>query len=465
MLVWATEFPLEGGKGVSELLNIVKQWLVGSPHAHWQYSDFQEEPWGDITTYSSSGQTLRVACIRADGAEWIGAQLTWTEDGRRDWTAEIIGRDSENTLWVAVRVDCNLLNPGDVLPKPRKPYIIRILMQKLPGGKDAGIRISEKPLYLREYDVDLAANLITGKLGNRLPIVYVSAGYRGKPYVDPERLVRHLSGMAHVVVEPSRYFSFTLARHVEGNNPYGGAIAIYWPGGGQERLLPSNITPTQMLTWAIDTVRTALTRIRPTSELTWSYLQEIISRARIEELKAIGSTEVDEYVAAFDAELAAKDERLRSAERELARLAAENAALKARASVATSILSPGNEQEFYPGEIRDVIVYALRAAVRHLPPGSRPAHVIEDVLRANAISDLRSSLADEIKNAVSRMDKFGREERSTLESLGFDIEDAGKHIKARYHGDDRYQFVIAKTAGDRRSSKNLASQIVRTLFG
>jgi hypothetical protein len=54
--------------------------------------------------------------------------------------------------------------------------------------------------------------------------------------------------------------------------------------------------------------------------------------------------------------------------------------------------------------------------------------------------------------------------RAELESLGFDIQDDGKHYKLIYRGDARYPFILAKTGSDWRGGMNAFSDLKRRIF-
>ena len=469
MLVWATEFPAAPGKSAVDILPVAKEWLIGSPHSDWREGDFGEEPNGELTRYTASGETVTVAKVELDGQRWAGLQHAWTENEEREWTTEIVAHEIEGMVWISVRLDCNLLLGGIQMPTPNKPYILKLLLERLGGGFDSMLPISDKPVFLKEDEIDLATNLISGRERNRLPVVYTSIE-RGRRYsVNPHALARSLAGMAHVVTEPSRHFSFTLSRHVYGSNPYNGAIGIYWPNGAgqQARFLPGEYDSSAKLqNGIVEAVRVALTYIRPQSEATWSYMREVISRGRIERLRATASTELQEFISWFDAEDEAKSELLQTAEREIGRLRAEIARFEASGERSSKgILSPGAEQEFYPGEIRDAIIQTLRAGRGSLAPNSRWLHIVDDLLEANPIGNNRVNIATALKECLSKMSKFGTAERKVLEDIGFSVSESGKHAKAVYHEDDRYVFSISKTPSDTRSGKNLVSDITKTIFG
>jgi hypothetical protein len=390
------------------------------------------------------------------------------EDGRREWTTEVVAHQSPEGVLVSVRLERSLLVPGLNIPPPKKPHVVRRLLEDLGGGSDRDLAVQDRPHRLAEAQVGDAARIVRGTAGYRLPVVYISAGRYGQPFVDPDELARWLAGMAHVVVEPSRYFSFALARNVNSTNPYGGAISIYWPNGAatHDRLIPSAfVSPEAMQKDAAERVRIALTQIRPISQCTFAFLRELVSKARVETLRAQGSTEAQSYVEAFDAEIKAKDERLQELTREVQRLRAELRRYDDGASeTGLGALARGKEREFYPGELKDAVIQTLSVGRNNLMQAGRRQHLIDDLISANQRTGTDEELAEDIKNALAEGGDLGAGRRAALEHLGFDIADAGKHAKAVYRGDERYAFTVSKTSSDHRAGKNLASTMIKTLF-
>lgn len=271
MVVWATEFPVPGGTNPDAVLAVAENWLRGSPHLPWQNVDLSPVPIGEITRTEHEGQTVQRVRVSTDSEQWAGLRHTWTEHGKRDWTTDIIAWSATGETTIAVRLECNLLAAGLVLPRPRKPYVVKLLLKQFPEGTDSWLAVRDRPAVLTESQVDEAAAIIRGTTAVRLPIVYVSSGNGHRPVVDPVDLSEWLAGMAHVVVEPSRHFSFALARSVERRNPYGGAVAVLWPRSvqGHTRFLLRDYDTTDDLAAKVaERVRTALVAIRPSPELT-----------------------------------------------------------------------------------------------------------------------------------------------------------------------------------------------------
>ena len=191
---------------------LLKRTLASSPHTPWQINSFGDEPSDDTERLELEGQVVRIWCATSNNERIAGLQHVWIEDAEREWATEVVGYEAGGSTIVSVRLDCNLLRPGLQLPAPKKPYVVRRLLEDLGGGNDGGLMVQDSPHHLTEIDVDDAARLVLGRTGVRLPIVYVSVGRSRHPFVNVQTLAPWLGGMAHVVVEPSRYFSFALAR-------------------------------------------------------------------------------------------------------------------------------------------------------------------------------------------------------------------------------------------------------------
>lgn len=470
MLVWATEFPTEEGS-IEDLLALGVDWLDGSPHHPWSESDVEWAVPEGTEVYDKNGQVVEVARAETDDARWGGLRHEYVEEGEdREWQMAIVGHENGGGLQVSVRLQCNVLVPGLEVPVPKKPYIVRQIIDRLGGGRDGGLPIGDEPVYLEEHEVDRAANYIVGETQNDLPVVYVSAGWDGSPDVDPEELSEWLSGMAHIIVEPSRSFSIALADKVNRANAYGGAIGVYWPRGVAPhiRYLPREYPgPHRMQQDVADEVRLALTQIQPSSECTWSHLQDMASRSMIEQLREeIDSEDVEEYAKVFDARIDAKDEKIEKLERERHRLRSKLQALDAArgGGVEGGILESGTEQEYYPGELQDAVLHTLELGKSGLRDDSRRCHLIDDLVEANDESGYEDEFTAQLKTALSTMTNFGGDERRALRDLGFTIEEEGGHVQACFNGDDRYAVTIPKTTSDHRAGKNTISEIRKTLF-
>jgi hypothetical protein len=468
MLSFMTEIPLEHGHDADEFLRTIQRWILGSPHTCLSTIDFSAHEGPDFPRIQRANEALDISKAIADKDQIAGIRYQRRDDGL-DWTTTAVFSRSSQDSWVGIRISCESAHPAVRLPPAKKPVLIRTLLKDLGGGLDGPLRVDGKPKYLYETDIDLAARLILGKAGCRLPVVYVSSGFHGDHVLDVVRLAADLGGMAHVVVEPNRPFSLRLRFEVDSENVYGGTIGVYWPDGGGRRsffLGREFESPADLAHAVFDEVRTALTNRRGLNRCTWASLQETISRQTIQGLKAEGSQEVEKYIANFDNELAAKDEKLDEAELEIKRLRSELRIYEARVSSQTGgFLKSGNEQDLYPNEALGILRRALEDAATRVPADSRRLHVIGSILEANPLGeDLSDTMRDQLKDLLKGARGLNAKIRRGLQEMGFSITEEGKHHKLVFQGDDRYTFTFAKSASDHRGGMNSASDIGRLLF-
>jgi len=468
MLLWSTEFAASEGATAGDVLQIARKWLIGSPHHSWDDQSLTESAGERRLDLDVDGQQLSQVQVGRGAERWTGFRLVWADDDGLEWRIEIVGWEIDSRLQVSVRVHCQVPAVGSKPPEAKKPYVVRQLLDELGGGADGDLTISEGPVILSEQDVGKAGDLISGHAGNRLPIVYASADRNGEPAIDCTRLAQWLAGMAHVVVEPSRHFSFALSCHLDQTAPYGGATSVFWPGGegGQVRLLPSRFSTAHKHQRALASiVREGLAYAPLSPECTWDHLEHIVNEMVLAELKESGSENLDEWVAVFQPELNAKIKRIDELTADNHRLKSRLAALAESSGGTTDgLLACEDEVSLYPGELEDALLFALEHGRNSLYEGGRRRDIVDAVLGCNHSAGHAAAFDAEIHSLLDSYTSFGSRERSGLESLGFTITDDGKHVKAVFRGDARYTFTLAKTPSDHRAGKNTAAEILRRLL-
>lgn len=464
---FSTEFPIGNSKSVEDVVHLACKWITGSPHTKLQESDLNELPI-DAEKVFSIGQEHVTTAIAKSSDFSIGGLRYVRTDGGLEWTTSVVSLKTEDRHLLSLQVSCEAVNTAVRLPPPKKPYFIRQALETLGGGMDGEIPVADRPFRLADGEAGIAAALISGLAKNKLPIVYVSAGFDGNYLVNPDELALYVSGMAHVVVEPTREFSYQLKTLTHSRNAFGGTVAVYWPESDARKsyfIDETTPNPRSIQIEIAKDIRLALANRRLRSTCTWAHLKETISRKKYELLKSQGSTALEEYVAAFDAEQAAKDGKLIEAEQEISRLHAEIKRLEsANQTSTTGVIALGKEQDLYANEIRDIVVAALKEALRTTRENSRRQHVLNDLLAANTPSGNGERLECEIKSLFKAYRDMDVRTRNALEKLGFVISEDGKHYKMVFQGDGRYTFILPKTSSDHRAGKNIASDINNMLL-
>ncbi len=467
MLVWSTQFPVVPNHSGDDLLHLCRRWLNDSPHGA-SVADIPDAREDDIVSAIKESHQVEIAKITRDDGAYVGFRHQWRDDEQRDWATEICGWSRSQQFLVGIHLHCQTPEIGVSLPHPKKPYLVKLLLNEFGGDLDGEFEVSASPITLRESEVDVACRLLRCEMDLYLPVIYASATWRNLPHFNAVDLAKWSAGMAHVVVEPSRRFSFILADRVGRLNPYEGAAAICWPRGSgrSTRLFPYSFqSPVRFASAVAEHVRRALVGRRPDYHCTWDYLRELIYRKKIKTLRENGRAGIDEFVAAFDQEMHSTKNRLEEAEREIGRLKSELARRVRDDRISPDgLLSPGRERDLFGGEQRDIVIAALQEAMRRVQPDGRTAEVLQSLIEANPAIGEGQRIEDCIREALQNCQNLGKQQRRQLEEVGFAITDDGKHLKLVFRGDDRYTFAMAKTGSDHRGMKNWISDTTKRLF-
>ena len=144
----------------------------------------------------------------------------------------------------------------------------------------------------------------------------------------------------------------------------------------------------------------------------------------------------------------------------------ENQGLKSKLDTINDIpvLHMGDEFEFYPGEIKDLILLVLSESVSGTQDKTRRSDVVKDIIRNNDYQKTSDQRAEEVKKLLKSYSGMTAPIRQSLENMGFVITEDGKHYKLTYYGDDRYQIIFSKTPSDFRTGKNSSQKLNKMVF-
>ncbi len=467
MLTFKTQFPINNHKSVDDLFEAGRIWLAGSPHSTLAHKMMKSS--GITDGYSAESENEKVRFIKFEDGEKLSALRHENVDpsGMR-WVTEVACAKSAEAFWISVQLSVDSELPVERIEYGKRPHILKTVMREIGGGMDGLLPVSDAPIYLKDEHISLAADVITANAGCLMPVVYISANNEGTSHVNSLQLSQWLSGMAHVLVEPNRSFSFELAPLVYQENAYGGAIAIYWPDGiGKWLFLPQEkyleAKPLQIA--VARKVRESLLSQRPKRECTWGYILEQKSRKRIQELRDSGSDKVDEYIAEFDIEIASKNEEIQRLESEVNRLKYgyfnKNEGRPLRED---GVILSGSETDLYQGERLSLIVEALTTSLRSSEAHSRRHHVLSDLVASNNQPCEKETILESLKELLRSYKEMDSTTKSELERLGFTINDDGKHYKLTFRNEQRCPFILSKTGSDHRGGLNSFKDLKKRLF-
>lgn len=477
MIFFSTEFPVLASENRSAFVALVFGWLRGMKHETVLANRVISEVDGaNVYLRSEQGEELRMRELEA-GEGWtaVGARHDLPDNEGRLWRTECVlkratGEDGQDL--VRVRTQCIARSPGAKLAPPKKPYLIKALLKGGWGGADGQLAISDQPVWLEDTEDGLAmARAVTrGAATKWLPTVYISATGAASWILDRteiEKLAYDLGGIAHVVVEPDRVFSFKLREETQANNAYGGTLGLAAPGQGVIRryYIGWEIQSPEDLAAA---VRSAASRLRsqlPASGWDWTELQEQFLRAQ-RARDANQLTEAESEKLYLD-EIENLQDKIRELEQQLSSGASEGVGTDEGAFSAGNLVRKLGP-EIYPGEISDRLRLAARttlnAAEREgLDP--RSTAILQRVLDRLPVSPALSEFLQDLSRATKDPRRMATDVTALLARHGYSHKSDKNHV--RLDADKDYEGVgsltLATTPSEYKGMKNLRKQIERGL--
>ena len=195
-----------------------------------------EEHTGEYTVYEY--QKKKLAFVDYADAGVMAAYHTNTDREGIEWRLSIVFRFLSHELFL--QLSNSETTEGRFLRKFRKPDLIDELVDLKVIEKDGSIDISYHSHDIDMSNVEEIEEVIEGRAGNTLPVIFLSTTPYGYYALDPENLADRYAGMAHVFAQRDDELTYVLKeRHPATCVPYGGAIVIYFP----VRSLQPNLTP------------------------------------------------------------------------------------------------------------------------------------------------------------------------------------------------------------------------------
>ena len=404
---------------------------------------------------------------------------------------------------MAIRLDRSFAPDAvDIDSSFSTPYFISLLIERGYLKDDGRLPVLKDPIQIAENNMDLLADVINGKARYKLPVVYVSRTHDNEDPIDTMHLARRLKGVAHVLVEQDLSLNDALKEACDWKNEYFGAVGIYYPNQSvphDRYMYRTSYHASEIL--ASRVIRQVIRYCgiqRIDSLYTWQGVNNALLSEQLENQRAQRTAaekklqdsekerlqlrdnmneeerrfreetinETNQLLASFDEENNDLNKRVQELIRANEALRSENDNLKAMhsASDAKPVLYMGDEEEFYPGEVKDQVVKALKDALPNLEAKSRRADVVKDVIKNNPCTDEAEKFEETMRHALAGYKIMNERIIQELKNAGFTVSMDGSHCKIRFHDDGRYTFVLAKTPSDGRSGENNAKTICRKLL-
>ncbi|MGY0152685.1 hypothetical protein ACVQ8M_09315 [Edwardsiella tarda] len=471
MKYFSTGFYVSKHTSLAKIFTECFAWVNDSPHTNFipaqlgwdnsdNYSIESKNERIDIITYSNND--LDLGCFRYSK---ISEPHKWITD------ISVNKNNQNNTVWIQVESSVVTQEAAYLTPKPKKPLIVMRLIDEFSGGLDDILDISVEPHFLNTTDehLNIAAKVINGETENRLPIIYVSSKYFFNEHahnIIPERLARKVCGLAHILIEPSdKIFSIKLKNETNSKNAYAGAVGIYWPRGQNISFYRrGEKTAKEFESELFDHVVRATTTMAPISDSGWSEIQARKTQDSINSLKEKGEY-TRELMMLYERDNVSKNTQIDDLNNKISYLENRIFTLQSQTSAQGSIiLNAGEEIEFFDGEIKSIIIDALKNAIRNKETCSRSYHLLSSIIANNEATTEKEERRQLLKRTLTGYRSMDSETKRNLIRLGFSMSNEGKHWKLTYNEDPRYTYILPKTGSDHRGPLNAISDITKIIF-
>lgn len=476
MLLFSTILDIQDHVTPDDFIKLVLEWNEGSKYADNRVTgiDWHGEHnvrygdaglWMEFVEYPEKGVlAVRHEKITKDGVAWDSDFIMNTVEKR-----------------IAIQLDRTYSEDALVIDAAfSTPHFITLLIEHGFIKNDADLPVLREPIYVADDDLKSCQKAFAEESLHKLPVVFVSKTTENEDPLSVAWLASRLKGAAHVLVEQNTEQCAGIRKLAGKAEAPFGAVRIFYPSGTVRRKSyfyrsatgDESIRLEKVIRNVIQySISQRIGRLYTWNGVSGSKLNEqlknqIESRMKAETEKQKAEDEVEKVYEAFDEDLRSLQEKVAELTKANEALQYENQGLRAKyaAADAAPVLYLGDEEDFYQGEIRDMILSTLDEALTATEKATRKADVLEDILDNNTYYHLSEERKQRVKALFKGYKSLTGAMRQELMNLGFEITESGKHYKITYRGDQRYMVTVGKTPSDNRSGSNNAALINKTML-
>ena len=343
------------------------------------------------------------------------------------------------------------------------PHFITLLIE-------GGYLADDQDLPVLRTPMPFAGNMETLDGKYRLPVVYVTKTADGQDAIDTSWLASKLKGAAHVLVEAEK----------AADRDEFGSVTIFYPSeilpkkrivyrsaNGNLNARLERVVKLVIQYWNAQTIGLLYTwQGVNNAVLSDSFNRQMVRYQETEKARQQAEEEKDLVYEAFDEDLRKMQQRIDELTKANEALMLENSFLRAKLNVtdAMPIVYQGEEEDFYPDEIKDMILGALDEVRTNSEATTRRADILDDILHSNEYQHLSEQRKQRVKAMFKGYKNVSSAMKQELMDLGMTISDDGKHYKLTYRDDPRYMVTIGKTPSDNRAGNNNAALINKIML-
>ena len=476
MLLFSTILNTEASMRPDDFIRLVLAWNAESSY---EENRVKGVDWHGEHTIRFGDPKLWLEFIESpDGSIIAARHEKITEDGVV-WDSDFVANFDESRI--SIRLDRTYSEDALAIDAAfSTPHFISLLVRQGYLQDDKALPVLRTAIPFSDGQANLIRELVSGEGGYQLPVVLVFKASDGSEPLEVKWLASRLKGAAHVLVEEAPGLCSGIRALCGNSADTFGGIRIFFPSWPvREKKITYRTAGADMkkrLERVVQHVIKYSLAQRIDHRYTWQGVSGSVLNAQLESqiegrkiaenARRKAEDEVERVYEAFDEDLNQLQDKVAELTRANEALQYENQGLRAKYAAAESIplIYMGEEEDLYEGEIRDTVLTALSEFLNSSEKATRRADVISDILDNNEYQHLSEERKQRIKALFKGYKNLTGVMRQELQSMGFEITEAGKHYKITLRGDPRYMVTIGKTPSDNRSGANNAALISKKML-
>lgn len=309
---------------------------------------------------------------------------------------------------------------------------------------------------------DFIENIKTQNIS--LPIIYLNSSWYQKYKNLLYTIVNDFKGIAFVVC--CKNINTDKFIHNEFNLTRGSYY--FFSSHDIQKILYRNLNNDEMLSLISRKIKDYVTKIDydlTVNKVNLNFLQEINKNEKTKEEDILLSVEDELHSLKYKAD--ELSHKIMELENEILALEAENDYLTSSLQVQDKfpVLIKGDEQEFYEGEQKDMVLYLLEQEIKNtVNDSNNDTKMIKSILETNEKIGIRDTYLDELKKLLWPMRKLNESSIEKLRKYGIIIRKGPTHYDSKFFDDPRYIIPPASTPSDMYAFHEMFRQIKKWFF-
>lgn len=411
------------------------------------------------TVYAGDGRDDVLSLALSSGDEYqAGIQFTSSTQNLSLLHTVVVSRKG---LQASARVESHCPDNTSI-HRPEKPAIVNRILHVFGEAADGPFMVTDKSHLLTRKQLAYVEELLQGQSPCHLPVIYCDKEFFSEYALEDQQLSQQLAGMAHVIIEPDKYYLKKLRKTIGSHNVPTAHAVVYWPGNVASKkpvILDELCDNNDACGTIVELIRSAVIADAGQTGAAWSSLLNRLSS------RGLNNDTINRNQADDKASPTGKELKKATVEDAVITRGQENAQVLLRRS--------DNEADFYDNEAREMVIDSIayyldnaqKSENNNASDRYRRSDVLKAVLDANQLS---STLVAERRDAVHRILKnkktLDKIDLGKLNKLGIVHKDERKHHKFSLFNDRRYRWTVAKTSSDQESWKNAVSEACKRFF-